>query len=156
MSPEATILSLWAVQLLLVLALLVRAALRREWAAGSGLVAGLAIGFAPLLVGQSAGSDPGASLLRTSIILVAVSAIVLVISYGFARRWIALALVIAIFCIPILYSFIPAFSPLKVVPRLDAMGEIEFYLAPIACALAGREILVWARRLFASSKESAA
>ncbi len=109
-----------------------------------------------MLAGQSAGPDPGAFLLRTSIILVAVSAIVLVVSYGFARRWIALALVIAIFIIPIVYSFIPAFSPLKVVPRLDAMGEIEFFLAPIACALASREVFVWARRLFANSKESAA
>jgi hypothetical protein len=52
--------------------------------------------------------------------------------------------------------FIPAFSPLKDYPRLDAMGEIDVFLAPIACALAGREILVWARRLFASSKESTA
>ncbi|TKW78614.1 MAG: hypothetical protein DI543_09535 [Bradyrhizobium icense] len=156
MGPEAFILTLWAAQVLLVLALTVRAALRREWAAAAGLVAGLAIGVAPMLAGQSAGPDPGAFLLRTSIILVAVSAIVLVVSYGFARRWIALALVIAIFIIPIVYSFIPAFSPLKVVPRLDAMGEIEFFLAPIACALASREVFVWARRLFANSKESAA
>ena len=156
MGPEATILALWAAQVLLVLVLVVRAALRREWAAGVGLAAGLAIGFAPMFVGQSAGPDPGAFLLRTSIILVAASAIVLVISYCLTRRWIALALVVAIFCIPILYSFIPAFSSLKVVPRLDAIGEIEFFLAPIACALAGREILVWVRRLFANSKESAA
>jgi len=154
--PEATILALWAAQVLLVLALAVRAAFRREWAAGAGLAAGLAIGFAPLLVGQNAGSDPGAFLLRTSMILVAVSAIVLVIAYSFTRRWIALVLVIVVFCIPIVYSFIPAFSSLKVYPRLDAMGEIDFFLAPIACALAGREILVWARRLFANSKESTA
>jgi hypothetical protein len=154
--PEATILALWAAQLLVVLVLMVRAAFRREWAAGAGLALGLAIGFAPLLAGQSGGSDPGASLLRLSIIQVAVSAIVLVISYGFTRRWIALALVIVIFCIPLVYMFIPAFSPLKDYPRLDAMGEIDVFLAPIACALAGREILVWARRLFASSKESTA
>jgi hypothetical protein len=154
--PEATILALWAAQLLVVLVLMVRAAFRREWAAGAGLALGLAIGFAPLLAGQSGGSDPGASLLRMSIIQVVVSAIVLVISYGFTRRWIALALVIVIFCIPLVYMFIPAFSPLKDYPRLDAMGEIDVFLAPIACALAGREILVWARRLFASSKESTA
>jgi hypothetical protein len=154
--PEATILALWAAQLLVVLVLMVRAAFRREWAAGAGLALGLAIGFAPLLAGQSGGSDPGASLLRMSIIQVVVSAIVLIISYGFTRRWIALALVIVIFCIPLVYMFIPAFSPLKDYPRLDAMGEIDVFLAPIACALAGREILVWARRLFASSKESTA
>jgi hypothetical protein len=154
--PEATILALWAAQLLVVLVLMVRAAFRREWAAGAGLALGLAIGFAPLLAGQSGGSDPGASLLRMSIIQVVVSAIVLVVSYGFTRRWIALALVIVIFCIPLVYMFIPAFSPLKDYPRLDAMGEIDVFLAPIACALAGREILVWARRLFASSKESTA
>jgi hypothetical protein len=155
-SPAAFILTLWVIQGLVVLALLARAVFRREWMASAGLAVGLAIGVAPLLVGQSAGSDPGASLLRTSIILVAVSAIVLVVSYGMTRRWIALALVIAIFCVPIAYSFIPAFSPLKIYPRLDAMGEIEFFLAPIACALAGREILVWARRLFANPKEGVA
>ena len=101
MGPEATILALWAAQLLVVLVLMVRAAFRREWAAGAGLALGLAIGFAPLLAGQSGGSDPGASLLRMSIIQVVVSAIVLIIFYGFTRRWIALALVIVIFCIPL-------------------------------------------------------
>jgi hypothetical protein len=155
-SPATTILALWVVQVLVVLALMVRAAFRREWAAFVGLVIGLVIGFAPLLAGQNSGSDPGASLMRTSMIQLAASTIVLVISYSLTRRWIALALVIVIFCIPIVYSFIPAFSPLKVYPRLDAMGEIDFFLVPIACALAGREILVWASRLFAGSKEGLA
>ena len=152
MSPATVILTLWVVQALVVLALIVRAAFRREWAAFVGLAAGLAIGFAPLL----AGSDPGASLLRTSMIQLAASTIVLVIAYSLTRRWIALALVVVIFCVPIVYSFIPAFSPLKVYPRLDAMGEIDFFLVPIACALAGREILVWVGRLFAGSKEGLA
>jgi hypothetical protein len=150
------ILVLWAAQALVVLALMVRAAFRRQWVAGAGLAAGLAIGLAPLLTDENTSSGRTAVLFGTSIILVALSAIVLVISYSFTRGWIALALVIVIFCIPIPYVFISASSSLKVFQPLEAMGEFDFFLAPIACALAGREILVWARRLVANSKESTA
>ena len=156
MGLDAFILALWAAQGLVVLVLVVRAAFRRQWVAGAGLAAGLAIGLAPLLAEENAHSGRAALLFGTSIILVALSAIVLVISYSFTRRWIALALVIVILCIPIVYVFIPVSSPLKVFTQLEAMGELDFLLAPIACALAGREILVWARRLVASSKEGMA
>jgi len=153
---DVFVLAAWAAQALAVLVLVAPAASRRQWAAGAGLAAGLAIGLAPLLSEETAHSSRTALLFGTSIILVALSAIVLVISYSFTRRWIALALVIAIVCIPTVYVFIPASSPLKVFTPLEAMGEFNFLLAPIACALAGREILVWARRLVANSKEGMA
>lgn len=156
MGIEWLILAVWAAQVLVVLALVLLAAFRREWAAGAGQAVGLAIALVPLLSDQSGRPDPGAFVFGTSLVMVAVSAIVLVISYSFTRRWIALLLVIVIFCIPIIYMFIPAFSPLKVYPRLEAMAEIDFFLSPIACALAGREIFVWVRRLSARSKEGVA
>lgn len=156
MGLDAVMLVFWATQALAVLVLVACAAFGRQWAAGAGLVVGLAIGLAPLMAGERFGSDPAIRLFGTSIMLVLLSSIVLTLAYALARRWIALALVVVIFCVPLAYLFVRPSLPLKSFVALELMSELNFLLAPIACALAGREIFVWAARLFAGSKEGLA
>ena len=161
MGFDAFILVFWAVQALVVLVLLVRAAFARRWFAGVGLVLGLAVGLSPLVAGQNVDAHRGAAIFGISIILVLLSAIVLIAAYGFGRRWVALALTIAIFGIPVPYillanSWFPSSSTPTILKPLELMGQFDFLLAPIACALACQEILAWVGRLVTHSKERTA
>jgi hypothetical protein len=155
---DAIILALWAVQALIVLAIAARTAVGRRWFAAAGLVLGLAVGLSAQIAGQNVASHRGTVIFGMSIILVLLSAFVLIIAYGVGRRWVALVLTIAIFGIPVPYILLanrwfPPSSTPAILQPLELRGEFDFFLAPIACALAGQEILAWVGRLVTNSKE---
>jgi hypothetical protein len=155
---DAFILALWAVQALIVFVLAVRAAFHGRWFAAAGLVLGLAAGLSPILVGQDVASHRGTVVFGISIVLVLLSAIVLIVAYGVGRRWMALGFAIAIFGIPVPYILLTnrwfaLSSTPAILKPLDVLGELDFLLAPIACALACREVLARAGRLVTHSKE---
>jgi hypothetical protein len=155
---DAFILVVWAAQAFVVFVLVLRAAFARRWFAGVGLVLGLAVGLSPLVAGQNVDSHRGTVVFGISIILVLLSAIVLIAAYGFGRRWVALALTIAIFGIPVPYillasNWFPSSSTSTILKPLEILGQFDFLLAPVACALACQEILAWVGRLVTHSKE---
>jgi hypothetical protein len=158
MGLDALILVFWALQALAVLILVVRAAFARRWFAGSGLILGLAIGLSPLVAGHNVDSHRGTVVFGMAIILVLISAVVMIAAYGVGRRWVALILTIGVFGIPIPYMllasrwFSSSSTPALLKP-IEILGEVDFLLAPIACALACQEILAWIGRLVTNPKE---
>ena len=162
MGADVAILIIWAIQAAAVLILATRAAYLRRWPAAAGLLLGVLIGFSPhVLARGQVGPEAGATIFGASIILVVLSTLVLGVAYGVGRRWIPLLLLLAILGVPSAYmvagirSFPPSSNPAFLGP-LEALGELNFFLAPIACALAFREILSGIGGLIANWKERAA
>jgi hypothetical protein len=141
MGIEPLILALWIGQAVAALVLAFAAASYRRWYAAAGTVLGLAIGSAPFVVVQ------GPSVWGPAILVVVTSSIALVVLYGAMARWKSLLAVLLIVAIPLLYrlfayqSYPPSMSPILEV--LALLGEIDFLLGPIVCALAFRAMLGW-------------
>jgi len=162
MGADVAILIIWVIQAVAVLMLATRAAYLRRWPAAAGLVLGGLIGFSPQILARGQiGPEAAATVFGASIILVLLSAVALAVAYGIGRRWSALLVVLAILGVPNLYmlagikSFPPSSSPTFLGP-LEALGELNFFLAPIACALAFREIFAGIGGLITNWKERAA
>src|SRR5579871_6874841 len=146
MGIEVVILGLWVIQALVVIVLAARAAFARCWLDMTALLLGALIGFSlfviPWSLGWSLGEHPAASLFGGSFVLVLISAVLL--AYLTRRHWVALAACLVLLVIPDLYILVRfgLLSHAELLGSLKVLGELNFFLAPIACALALREVVL--------------
>lgn len=142
MGPEPFILALWVIQGIVAAALALRSALTWRWFAAIGTVAGFCIGVSPFVVMR------GRETLGPAILIMLASVVMLILAYAIAQRWKVLVAVLVILAIPQAYqlfvyrSFPPASMPVILEP-IALVAQTAFFLGPITCALALREIAGW-------------
>jgi hypothetical protein len=146
MGIEVVVLGLFVIQALVVILLAACATFARCWLDMAALLLGALIGFSlfviPRSLGWSLGEHPAASLFGGSFVLVLISAVLL--AYLTRRRWVALAAFLVLLVIPDLYVLMRfSLSPHEeLLGSLKVWGDLNFFLAPIACALALREVVL--------------
>lgn len=130
MGLELVIVWFWVLQIGLAIALLVWAVVYEfRWAA-AGVVGGLIVGFAPLLIGP-------AGLLGSGILIVIVATIALIFIYATRRSWILLSVVLTVLGIPLSYMLIRGWLFQIPIPEFSIA---YFFLSPLVSAVALMEI----------------
>jgi hypothetical protein len=152
------ILGVWLLQALVVIVLAALAVLARRWLGAAALIVGAFIGFSPLAIPRNPGEHPAATVFGGSIILVLVSVVVLALAYSIRRRWMALAACLVLLGIPAIYilngsQYVPPSSSPALLGWLEFLGELSFFFAPIASALALQEVVLAVSHLTMRLKE---
>jgi len=149
----------WVIQAVAAIVLAIITAVRHRRFAAFGTVLGFGVGlWSVFVMGPRSGPE--------AVIVVVSSAIALTVSYGLAKRWIPAAATLLLLAMPLaffltthlplrrgnewlaIFGLSSAPSPPVSAPEfLATIGLMEaFFLPPIICALAGREILGWLDR----------
>jgi hypothetical protein len=131
---------IWGVQAVWALLILWRDAYHRDRWKIIGLIAGLAVGFAPfahifLPTGTFRIEYPGAHFLYVPLALTAV--------YGLRRRWALFLLALAFSVGPYAYMLLSAAISTPTNEPFQTFVEIYYHFEPILAGLTGRELAAW-------------
>jgi hypothetical protein len=149
---DPVILFVWAVQVIIATVVALKKILLYRWFAAAGTALGLTIGFSPMYFFR------GPAVWPPWAIIAAVSAVLLALIYGVSRRWKSFSVVSLLLAIPIVHRFsglyLLSIKPSFLMP-LVLVAEMEIFLGPILCALAGGEIFGSLDRLRANQRKPA-
>jgi hypothetical protein len=144
----------WVIQVIIATVIALKKAFLNRWFAAVGTVLGLMIGFLPMYYFK------GPDVWPPSAIIGLLSAVILLLIYGVGGRWKPFSVVALLLAIPLVHRFSGLYllstqsTPSLLVP-LALVAELELFLGPVLCALAGGEIFSSLDRLRANQRKPA-